>query len=231
MNTSPALVHGSRVRSRQVRHLLEAALGAVLGCSGVESRASRPEAPPRPAASLATTASPSSGPPPSAPRPSVAGAETITAGAFVVPVPDGYYDATAQVPKGNIVLVLAARESARGYLPTMTIQKVPIPGGSFDDAATCAQTGRGLVQGGTESPGTGGVLKSALIIDGPLGKTCQVHLVAPVGVAIITELHRPGNTPLTPQDIWLMTCNHADGDDTAEAVCRHTLSGIRFRDL
>lgn len=148
----------------------------------------------------------------------------------MVPVPEGYRDATAEVPKGNIVLVLAGREPARGYLPTITIQKVPIPGGSFDDPATCAQTGSGIVKGGTESPGTGGVLKGALIIDGPLGKTCQVHLVAEVGVAIITELHRPGNTPLTPQDIWLMTCNHADGDSAAEAVCRRTLAGIRFRD-
>lgn len=146
-----------------------------------------------------------------------------------MPVPEGYHDATAKMPKGNIVLVLAARAQARGYLPTITIQKVPIPGGSFDDPATCAQTGKGLVGAGTEPP-DGGVLKSAQIIDGPLGKTCQIHLVERVGVAIITELHRPGNTPLTPQDIWLMTCNHADGDGAAEAICRHTLSGIRFRD-
>ena len=51
---------------------------------------------------------------------------------------------------------------------------------------------------------------SAAIIDGPVGKTCQIHLRPPQGIALITELHMTGNTPLTPKDIWLMTCNYAD---------------------
>ena len=84
------------------------------------------------------------------------------------------------------------------------------------------QTGKGIA-------GTDWTLLGALIIDGPLGKTCQIHLRAPEGIAIITELHKAGNTPVTPQDIWLMTCNHADGDKQAEAICRSTLAGFRFR--
>jgi hypothetical protein len=146
-----------------------------------------------------------------------------------LPVPDGYYDASAEAPGANIVLVLAAKESSKGYRPTITIMKAPLPGGTFADPATCAETGRGFVTGGTDAPGTGGVLKNAQVIDGPVGKACQIHLVAPQGVAIITELDGPGNTPLTPQDVWLMTCNHAEGDDVAEARCRAALAGFRFR--
>ena len=87
-----------------------------------------------------------------------------------------------------------------------------------------------MVTGATESPGAGGTLLSAAIVDGPLGKTCQIPLRAPEGIALITELHKPGNTPWTPQDIWLMTCNHADGDKNAEGTCRSTLAGFRLRE-
>src|SRR5689334_5152296 len=80
-----------------------------------------------------------------------------------LPVPDGYYDASAEVSGAStdIVLVLAAKESSKGYRPTITIMKAPIPGGTFADPALCAETGRGFVNGGTKAPGTGGVLKSA----------------------------------------------------------------------
>ena len=61
-------------------------------------------------------------------------------------------------------------------------------------------------------------------------KACQIHLRAPEGIALTTELHRPENTPRTPQDIWLMTCNHADGDKNAKTKCRSALAGFRFRD-
>jgi hypothetical protein len=85
------------------------------------------------------------------------------------------------------------------------------------------------VQGGTDEPGTGGILNSAEIIDGPAGKTCQIQLTAPQGVALITELHRPGNGRSSPKDIWLMTCNYVFGDALAESACRFALSGFRFR--
>lgn len=146
-----------------------------------------------------------------------------------LPLPDGYRDETAQLAKAGTVLVFVATEPSKAHRPTITITKVPIPGGSFADSATCAQTGSGFVRGGIDEPGTGGVLKSAAIIDGPVGRTCQIRLVAPEGVAVITELHRPANTPQSPKDVWLMTCNYADGDDAADAVCRSTLAGFRFR--
>ena len=143
-------------------------------------------------------------------------------------LPDGYQDRTAETRASHIVLALVKNEP-KGYSPSITILKAPIPGGSFADPAECSRTGHGFVTGGTEGPGLDGVLKSAQIIDGPTGKTCQIHLVASQGVAIITELNRAPNTPVSPKDIWLMVCNHAEGDAAAEATCRATLAGFRFR--
>lgn len=151
---------------------------------------------------------------------------------FTLPLPRGYADATSEFQKEapQLSVVLGADTLSNGYKPTIVVQKAPIPGGSFGDPSTCTQTGNRIVTGGTEAPGTGGTLLSAAIIDGPLGKTCQIHLRAPEGIALITELYRPGNTPRTPQDIWLMTCNHADGDKNAEKACRSTLAGFRLKD-
>ena len=150
---------------------------------------------------------------------------------FALPLPDGYADVSSglQMEAPHLAVVLRASTSTNGYTPTIVVRKVYLSGGAFDDPSTCARTGRGLVTGGTEAPGTGGTLLSAAIIDGPVGKACQIHLSAPRGIALITELHRPGNTPLTPKDIWLMTCNYADGDESADATCRSTLAGFRFR--
>jgi hypothetical protein len=148
----------------------------------------------------------------------------------MLPIPAGYRDATTEFPGSGFDVVLAKSEGNERYGSTIVIRKVPLPGGSFDEPAECAQTGRGLIEGGSEDPGTGGTLKSAEIIDGPVGKTCQIHLVAPQGVAIITELHRPGNSRSTPQDIWIMTCNHVEGNAAAESACRFALAGFRFRD-
>ena len=156
----------------------------------------------------------------------------VATGDFTLPLPEGYRDISSEVQKkeAHLVVVFEANRLHKGYRPTIAVRKVPIPGGSFADPATCAETGKGLLTGGMEAAGTEGTLKRAAIIDGPVGKACQIHLLAPEGIALITELHRPGNTPSTPQDIWLMTCNHADGDEDAEATCRSTLAGFRFRD-
>lgn len=157
--------------------------------------------------------------------------QTIQRKDFALPMPAGYADVSAalQEKAPHLLVVLQADEIRGGYRPTIVVRKAPIAGGSFADPSTCSQTGNGLVTGGTEAPGTGGTLVSAEIIDGPLGRTCQIQVRAPEGVALITELHRPGNTPLTPQDLWLMICNHADGDKSAEARCRSTLAGFRLR--
>lgn len=152
----------------------------------------------------------------------------VEAPGFTFPLPRGYVDITAKLGKPNFVAVEAQRQS-RGYTPTIAFQKVPIAGGSMGpppsgspDPTICANTGKSLAAGGK--------LKSANIVAGPLGKTCQIHFVAKEGVALITELNvvqTMGGIPV-PQDTWLMTCNHADGDAAAEAVCRATLSKVRF---
>ena len=54
------------------------------------------------------------------------------------------------------------------------------------------------------------------------------RIVAPQGASIITELHRSPNTPASPKDIWLMTCNHAPGDAVAESTCMDTLATFKF---
>jgi hypothetical protein len=188
---------------------------------------------------LATTAgcaSKAAAPEASAPRAlsslPIAATTRVTSEDFTVPLPSGYADVSAEfrAEAPELSVVLRAKESSRGYQPTIVVRKVPIRGGSFADPATCGETGRGVVAGGTAGPGTGGTLLSATTIDGPIGKTCQIHIRAPQGIALITELHQPGNTPATPQEIWLMTCNHGDGDRDAEAACRWTLAGFRFRE-
>ena len=165
---------------------------------------------------------------PAEPTSSPAPARIIRAGEVGLPLPDGYEDVSAELATNGLVLVFLAKERRSGYQPSIAIRKVSIPGGSFADPLTCLETGRGLILGGSEAPGPGGTLKSAELIDGPLGKTCQIHLVAEEGATLITELHRPGNTPQTPQELWLMTCNHAGGDTAAEATCRSALAGFRL---
>jgi hypothetical protein len=139
----------------------------------------------------------------------------VTTPRFTVPLPDGYADVSRQFHKPNFV-ALEAKQPRLGYRPTIVFQQVPIAGGSMGDAATCTSTGKSM------ATGLKGQLKRAAIIPGPLGRTCQMHIVAPEGVALITELNF-----LLPPETWLMTCNHADGDTTAERVCKEALAGFK----
>jgi hypothetical protein len=82
---------------------------------------------------------------------------------FTLPIPAGYRNATAEFPGGGFSVVLAKNETAERYQSTIVIRRVPIPGGSFDDPSECEQTGRGLIHGGTDAPGTGGMLNSVQI--------------------------------------------------------------------
>jgi hypothetical protein len=149
---------------------------------------------------------------------------------FTIPLPDGYSDITVDAKRDSpqLAAVIAAGKLGDRYQATIVVQKAPLPGGTFADPASCTQTGNGLVTGGTVSPGTGGILRSAVIVDGPVGKACQIDILAAEGVSLVTELHQPGNTLLTPKDVWLMTCNYADGDQNSEATCRSALAGFRF---
>jgi hypothetical protein len=210
--------------------LVPCAFLAALGCSRRPARAKPEFAAPLERSRI--VAPPSSS---SAQQPSSAGPSSIVAEAwaetndFKLPIPAGYRNATAEFPGGGFAVVLAKNETTERYRSTIVIRRVPVPGGSFDDPSECERTGRGLIRGGTDAPGTGGTLNSARIIDGPIGKTCQIQLTAREGVAVLTELHQPENSRSSPKDIWLMTCNYADGDALAESACHLALSGFRFR--
>ena len=219
-------VHGSR---RHLRNACTLGFALVLTLFGCANRIPAANAPRIQRAAIAvpsaevphTTRTDSKSEPPVLPR--------ITTSDFSLPIPDGYDNLSAFLAKGTIIVALGARQGKLGYQSTISVIKAPIPGGSYADPTTCTQTGHGLIEGGTEAAGTGGTLKSAQVIDGPVGRGCQIHIVAPEGAALITELHLPHNTPSTPKDIWLLVCNHASGDLQAEATCRTTLMGFQFR--
>ena len=153
------------------------------------------------------SASPPASPVGGAPR-------TVTGERFIVPIPDGYYDSTSELPaekQARHTLALTAKEPTQGYRPTIVLQRTPVAARD-QDPATCKEAGEGVAGAWT--------LRRAAIIAGPVGPACQMEIVAPQGVAIITELDLPDET-------WLMTCNHGGGDAAAERVCRATLGAIR----
>lgn len=220
-----------RARAAVALPLCSCVLASTLAsCRGESSTSARAPAP-----------TPDQAPPPPSP------ARTVAIEDIELPLPDGYEDRSADFrddgPAASIVL--DATQLRLGYRPSIVVQKV-LPGGSFADPATCRATGEGLIRGGTLGGGMAGTLLGATIVDGPTGKACQIRAEAdvsamftaeelagrvegtPTVVVLLTELHRPGNTVLTPQEVWLMTCNHARGDAVAEATCASTLAGFRF---
>lgn len=172
-----------------------AALAWMLGC-GVPERGTQPAR---------------SGPPPTA-VPTVFTGET-----FTFPIPEGYVVVSQDPPPppARRVVALQGAHVVKGFRPTITFQRAPVDGGTMGDEVMCAQTGESIARG------VSGRVTTASLTEGPGGKVCQIRLVAPEGVALITEL-------LGPTETWLMTCNHADGDTVAESVCRSTLSAFRF---
>lgn len=181
------------------------------------------------------------------PRTPEAGAARSSATEFTVPVPDGYEDRSAELgfeAWGGVAL--EATELRLGFRPSIAVQKATLPGGSFGDPATCAETGEGLFRDSLRDPPVAGSLQGTQIIEGPTGPACQIRLVGDIegntaaerragrvdgasqAVAVITELARPGNAMATPQELWVMTCNHAPGDDRAEAACASALAGFRL---
>jgi hypothetical protein len=146
---------------------------------------------------------------------------------FRIPLPEGYRDGTAAAQKyGPDIRAVFTGNTRMGWDPSILVQKEQTLGGSFADPALCVQTGNHRLKIGG---GVGVQLESAKIMDGPVGKTCQVHLVASELDALITELNKSGNTPATPREAWIMGCTYAHGDTISEATCRSTLAGFRFK--
>jgi hypothetical protein len=151
---------------------------------------------------------------------------TIEREAFTMPLPAGYIDDSAafRKDKPDLSVVLTSAKESGGSIATIVVRKAKVPGGSFADQTACDETAKGLVAG--EPSWT---LLSTRIADGAVGKSCQVKLKAPQGLALITELHKPDNTREAPKDVWLMTCNYGEGDDGAEKACLTALAGFRLR--
>jgi hypothetical protein len=138
---------------------------------------------------------------------------------FSFPLPEGYRDITNDprlkaYPRKQVTVEALAE--TLGYRPTITVFLAPIWGGTLGDAKVCRESAANIA-------GPDGKVKGAAMIPGPRGTVCQMHIVQPQGVALMTEL-------ISFTETWLMTCNHADGDQQAEKVCRATLAAFKFKE-
>jgi hypothetical protein len=138
---------------------------------------------------------------------------------FTFPLPDGYHEVTEQISKAGFPrkqVTVEAKLPSKGYRPTIMFALAPIWGGTLGDLKVCEQTAKSFA-------GANGKVRNAAIISAPTGKVCQMHIVAPQGIALMTEL-------ISYSETWVMTCNHADGDAAAEKVCRATLAAFKFKE-
>lgn len=149
-----------------------------------------------------------------------AGAETerVRGTWFTFPMPAGYTDLTAVMrstgfPREQIAVGVVSESGTIAGTRLILFQRLDIWGGNLGDPVLCRKSAPSVVSGGT--------VKSASIIAGPAGPTCQIHVVSPEGVAILTEL-------VGAKETWLMTCNHAEGDEQAEKNCRATLAALEL---
>jgi hypothetical protein len=141
---------------------------------------------------------------------------TVGGDRFRFALPGGYAEITEQVRSQGFErpqLSIAARTSTRGFQPAIMFQRVPAYGGSLADPELCARAAARIAGEHTK-------VKSARIIRGPTGSTCQIQLVRDDRVAaVITELNGRSES-------WLMICNHADGDAVADKICRETWATV-----
>lgn len=149
----------------------------------------------------------------------VAAPKVVVSKRFTFVLPEGYADVSDRRDEPGFIMLEAQRPS-RGHRPAMVIQKNPSAGGSREDSAACSKMGDLIAHA------LAGKLKSAPVVPGPLGKTCQMHIITPQDVVLITELNVMHAGIL--EETWLMTCNHAVGDNAAEKVCKETLARLKL---
>jgi len=146
-------------------------------------------------------------------------AKSVGNESFSFPLPDGYRDITNDprlkaYPRKQVTVEALAE--TMGYRPTIVVFLAPVWGGTLGDAKVCRDSAANIA-------GPEGKVKAAVMIPGPRGTVCQMHIVQPQGVALMTEL-------ISFTETWLMTCNHADGDQQAENACRAALAGFKFKE-
>jgi|KBSMisStaDraftv2_1062788.scaffolds.fasta_scaffold144828_2 hypothetical protein len=140
---------------------------------------------------------------------------------FSFPIPAGYHDVTSDARLKDFShkqVSVQADAATKGLLPLITVFLTPVWGGSLGDQKLCDVSATNMARD------QNGKVRSATMVPGPRGTVCQIHLVSGEGVAtLITEL-----TSFT--ETWGMMCQHADGDQQAEKVCRATLAGFKFKE-
>ncbi len=155
---------------------------------------------------------------PAAAAPGVVAPGVVVGDEFTFPMPEGWEDISAAVHHAGgpaTTVAVAPRQRGKPKPASLFVQRAPVQTRTTD-AAACMDIGH------TMASTLKAKLEHARMIAGPIGQACQIRLVAPVGVAIITELD-------APQATWLMTCNHSHGDAVAEAICASTLAGFKLK--
>jgi hypothetical protein len=161
------------------------------------------------------------GPVPSSPQP----AQRVKTAELELAIPAGYKDISADMKKA-LPDVSVGLEGPRGAV--IVAQRSMGHGGSLDDAG-CAERGKFMVEGGPQIPGKPARLRNAAVVSWSAGKACELDYLTPDGVPTLLVEFYPANTPPTldtPVEIWTLTCQHEDGDQTALAACRATVTSF-----
>ena len=152
---------------------------------------------------------------------------------FTLPAPPGLKDITSEYgTSAEVKAVYAAAPDAHG-LQTIIVGRLMDPPGSFAEPAACSKLAEVIARGDAE-PTSDYVYKvrTAAIVDGPVGKACQFDLAGP-GTELdqlVTELAPPGHTRATPKEVLLFKCQYPRDDREAVAACRSALATFRLRE-
>jgi hypothetical protein len=138
-------------------------------------------------------------------------------------IPAGYTDISASMKQAipDVSVGLSGPRDA-----VIVAQRSSGRGGALDDAG-CAERGKYLVEGGPQIPGKPVTLRGTAVVAWSGGKGCELDYLTPDGIPTrLFELYPAGTPPTsdTPVEIWTLTCQHEDGDQTALATCRETVA-------
>jgi len=137
-------------------------------------------------------------------------------------IPAGYTDISASMKQAipDVSVGLSGPRDA-----VIVAQRSSGRGGALDDAG-CAERGKYMAEGGPQIPGKPVKLRATAVVSWSGGKGCELAYLTPDGVPTrLFELYPPSTPPTsdTPVEIWTVTCQHEDGDQTALATCRATV--------
>lgn len=172
------------------------------------------------AVALAMAACGGAAPAPTSPGPGpTAAPQRVETAEVTIAVPAGYKDITASM-KPHIPYVEVALEGPSGVV--IVFQKAP-PLTETTDEAGCAAGGTFMTERLPQLPGKPAKLRGTRSVAWTGGTGCEYDYLTPDGQpTVLVEFHRAARA----DEIWTMTCQHADGDQAALAACRS--SGAAF---